>query len=76
MKRWLSLKEACYYSRIGKDRLKALARQGVVKGAPDPDNRRGDWIFDMRSLDSYREGQMPGMSIHDQALAIIKGRRI
>lgn len=57
-RRWLSLKEATHYSRIGKDRLKALARQGIVKGAPDPDNRRGDWIFDLHSLDSYREAQV------------------
>ena len=55
--RWLKLKEAALYSSIGKTRLKELALQGSVKGFPDPDSRRGDWIFDRHSLDDYREGQ-------------------
>lgn len=76
MTRWIGLKEATRYARIGKDRLKDLALRGVVRGCPDPDNKRGDWIFDRNSLDSYRDGQMPSMSPRDEALAILHGRRI
>jgi hypothetical protein len=72
-KRWLSLKEAVHYSKIGRDRLKDLARRGVVRGVPDPDNRRGDWIFDLLSLDSYRESQVSCADAREKALAIIKG---
>jgi hypothetical protein len=45
MKRWLSTKEAIDYSRIGRHRLKLLALQSIIKGCPDPDNKRGDWII-------------------------------
>ena len=56
--RWLRLKSACEYSAIGKDRLIKLAKDGVVVGYQDPDNARGDWIFDRLSLDGYRVAQM------------------
>ncbi len=75
-KRWLSLREACEYSKIGKDRLKRLAIGAVIKGCPDPDNKRGDWIFDRHSLDDYREGQMTEPTIREIALAIEKGVRL
>ena len=75
MKRWLSTKEACEYAHISKARLKALAMQGVIKGCPDPDNGRGDWIFDARSIDQYREGQMTNLSPRQKALDILKGIR-
>jgi hypothetical protein len=74
--RWLSLREATRHAKIGKARLKDLAVRGVVKGCPDPDNKRGDWIFDRLSLDAYREGQMSGETPREKALAILKGSRI
>jgi len=55
--RWMKLKEAAYYSKIGRDRLKKLADEGELKGFQDPDSGRGDWIFDRLSLDEYRENQ-------------------
>ncbi len=55
--RWLRLKEAAWYSRIGKQRLIALANEGYIKGFQDPDSGRGDWIFDRLSLDEYRDNQ-------------------
>jgi hypothetical protein len=71
--RWISLKEACEYSHIGKDRIKRLAIQGVIKGSPDPDNKRGDWIFDRVSIDAYREAQMSKADAKEKALALMKG---
>lgn len=53
-KRWLKLKDAIKYSAIGRDRLKQLARNGVIIGFHDTDNARHDWIFDRLSIDSYR----------------------
>ena len=76
MKRWLSIKEAAEYSKLGRHKLKGLASIGIIKGCPDPDNKRGDWIFDRESLDSYRESQMAQPSARDRALAILKGNRI
>jgi len=76
MTRWLSLKEACTYAHIGRKRLKRIALEGHVKGCPDPDSKRGDWIFDRLSLDAYREGQMPGVTTREKALAIMKGVRL
>lgn len=74
--RWLKLKEATEYAKIGKDRLKRLASEGIIKGAPDLDSKRKDWIFDRLSIDQYREAQMPGVNIEQKALAILEGRRI
>jgi hypothetical protein len=55
--RWLKLKPAARYSAIGTQKLKRLADDGVITGFPDPDSGRGDWIFDRRSIDSYRAEQ-------------------
>lgn len=74
--RWLTLKEACRYSSIGLHRLKKLASDGTIKGTPDPDNGRGDWIFDKESIDAYREGQMTVIGAREKALAILKGVRL
>lgn len=52
--RWLGVKQAVLYARIGKDKLKRLANEGKIKGYADPDSKRGDWIFDRLSLDEYR----------------------
>ncbi len=71
--RWLSLKEAALYSHIGKTRLVELAAADRVKGFQDPDNKRGDWIFDRNSLDAYREAQYTLPEIREKALAIMKG---
>lgn len=68
--RWLKVREAAYYSGIGRDRLKDLAAAGRIKGFQDPDSGRGDWIFDRRSLDQYRENQ--GDIIRQKAIQIIK----
>lgn len=69
--RWIKLKEATKYGAIGKGRLIELARSGVIKGAPDPDSKRRDWIFDRLSIDSYREGQMPEMTDKEVARLIL-----
>lgn len=74
--RWLSLKRAALYSAMGKYRLIDLAREGKIKGFQDPDNKRRDWIFDRLSLDQYRESQVVAPTIHEKALAIMKGERI
>lgn len=76
MPRWIKLKEATRYAAIGKARLIDLAVSGVVRGAQDPDSKRGDWIFDRLSLDEYREAQMSHAGIQEKALAILHGERI
>ncbi len=70
--RWIKLKEATAYGKIGKDRLIELAVSGVIKGAQDPDSKRGDWIFDRLSIDAYREAQMSKMDAHEKGLAIMR----
>jgi len=55
--RWLKLIPAAKYSAIGRNRLKALAAKGIIKGFRDLDSKRRDWIFDKESLDSYRQNQ-------------------
>ena len=55
--RWMKLRFAAKYIGINKDRLIKLAKDGEVIGYPDPDNKRGDWIFDRDSLDRYRLDQ-------------------
>ena len=75
-KRWLTLREARFYSGIGIKRLKLLAQEGKLKGCPDPDNGRGDWIFDRASIDAYREGQMIAPTVREKALAIMRGIRL
>lgn len=55
--RWLRLKEAAWYSRIGKQRLIALANEGHIKGFQDPDSGRREWVFDRLTLDDYRNNQ-------------------
>jgi len=74
--RWLSLKAAAQYSGLGRHRLKALARQRVIKGFQDPDSKRHDWVIDRLSLDHYREGQMTQMTVREKALAILRGDRL
>lgn len=75
-KRWLTIREAGFYSGIGIKRLKTLAQEGKIKGCPDPDDGRGSWIFDRASIDAYREGQMLAPTIREKALAIMRGVRL
>ena len=52
--RWLKLKQASAYASIGQKKLKTLADDGEIIGYPDPDSKRGDWVFDRKSIDHYR----------------------
>lgn len=52
--RWLSTAQATKYARIGKNKVKRLAQEGKIRGYPDEESGRGDWIFDRLSLDKYR----------------------
>jgi hypothetical protein len=72
-KRWLTLKEAAYYSSIGKSRLISMAKEGTVKGFQDTDSGRREWIFDILSIDTYRERQSTIPTYHEKALAILSG---
>jgi len=74
--RWIKLKEAAIYSAIGKHRLIELSRAGAIKGFQDPDSKRGDWIFDRNSLDTYRESQVTSVTAHEKAVAIMRGIRL
>ncbi|MDM7988631.1 MAG: hypothetical protein QUS13_15000 [Smithella sp.] len=67
--RWLKLLQASTYASIGKHKLKALAKKGVIVGYSDPDSKRGDWIFDRESLDKYRLRQAP-QNIEEKILAL------
>lgn len=69
--RWLSLRDAAAYASLGQKRLKALAREGIIVGAPDPDDGRGGWIFDRLSLDGYRESQL-GVDVVAAAVAQVR----
>lgn len=67
--RWLKLMQASVYSAIGRHKLKELAKKGIIVGYPDPDSKRGDWIFDRESLDKYRLRQAP-QNIEEKILAL------
>jgi hypothetical protein len=70
--RWIKLKEATQYASIGKARLINLVVNGIIRGAQDPDSKRGDWIFDRLSIDEYREAQMSQFSAREKALEIMR----
>lgn len=53
--RWMKLKQAAAYSNIGQKRLKDLAKRKLIAGYIDPNSGRGDWIFDKKSIDVYRQ---------------------
>jgi len=55
--RWMKLIPAAKYSAIGRNRLKALAAKGIIRGFRDLDTKRRDWVFDKESLDDYRQNQ-------------------
>jgi hypothetical protein len=71
-RRWIKLNAAAAYSAIGKTRLKQLARDRKIIGYPDPENKRGDWIFDKHSLDEYRIDQSGRRIVRQKSLAILK----
>lgn len=75
--RWLGLKDVSLYVRVGQKRLKDLARDQhcVVRGWPDPDSGRGDWVFDLLSLDACRERQRGYDQIKAASRTSYSGRR-
>ena len=72
--RWLKKKTAAFYSAVGQRKLVELANDPdcPVLGFPDPDNGRGDYIFDRLSLDEYRLYQSGAQYTRDRARAIIE----
>ena len=69
--RWMKLSKATRYSSMCKKRLMALAENGTIIGFSDPDNKRGDWVFDRKSIDDYRLNQ--GYENRKKVLDIVKG---
>ena len=76
--RWLRTSEATRYSGIGKTRLKALAADPstLLKGFPDRNSKRGDWIFDRLSIDRYWEAQQDNVSLAAQSVLQRQRRRL
>jgi hypothetical protein len=75
--RWLKLIPASKYSSLGQHRLKNLAKQSVIIGYPDPESKRGDWIFDKESIDKYRLRQAgTSINIQEKLLALKRKARI
>ena len=75
--RWVKLKPAAMYSALGEHRLKDLAKKGVIVGYPDPESKRGDWVFDRESIDKYRLRQASTIiSVEDKLLALKAKARI
>lgn len=75
--RWLKTLPAIAYSSLGRHQLKKLAKRGSIIGYPDPDNKRGDWIFDRESIDKYRLRQAgTPQSIEEKILALRAKARI
>ncbi len=68
--RWLKLTAAIKYSGYGRVALLNLANEGLIKAYQDPDSKRGDWVFDKRSIDEYRLSHL--VSERHKALSIIK----
>ena len=69
--RWMKLKEASHYSKIGQKRLIKLAQAGHIKGFQDPDTKKGTWIFCRISIDEYRENQ--ASALYRKALDVLQG---
>ena len=77
MPRWLKKKPAAWYSAIGQRRLVELANDPdcPIIGFPDPDNGRGDYVFDRLSLDTYRLNQAGCQYTTDTAIGILNSVR-
>lgn len=52
-RRWLSLKEACSYSGMGKETLLSLISSGDIRGGQDTNDKRLPWRIDRHSIDMY-----------------------
>jgi hypothetical protein len=73
--RWLRLKAAAQYASIGEARLRELVAQGVIHGASDPGNKRGDLVVDRESIDRYWL-DLCGHDAITAAVAKFKGARV
>ena len=47
--KWLTLQEACTYSRRSSNTMKRLILQGKIYGS----KKEGEWIVDRESIDGY-----------------------
>ena len=72
-KRWITLREAAVYSSIGETRLVGLAKNGEIRGFQDASLKTKPWIFDIYSIDTYREAQCTQPIYAEKALAIMRG---
>ncbi|WP_024333071.1 hypothetical protein [Desulfotignum balticum] len=68
--RWMKLTAAVKYSSYSRAQLIELAERRDIVGYPDPDSKRGDWIFDKESIDEYRLSHFFGA--RQKALSILK----
>lgn len=68
--RWMKISVATRYSGYGESKLKALAKEGLIRGYQDPESKRGDWIFDKESIDKYR--LLPCFSQDQEAIDILR----
>ena len=68
MIRWLNTKEAMASYKIGKDRLKRLARNGEIKGFQDKEDH-GKWLYCRYSLDAYRDNQIGQLELKAAAIS-------
>lgn len=66
----MKLSEATQSYKLCKARLIALAKNGTINGFQDPDNKRGDWIFEQESIQNYRQSQ--GYKIREKVLEIVR----
>lgn len=55
--RWMSLKEASYYSGWGKQKLVELVDDGKITGFQDDELKTKPWVIDRDSIDKYRSRQ-------------------
>ena len=49
LSRWLTLKEACAYARVKKDKIVEWERRGLIYGT----KKDGKWFFDRESIDDF-----------------------
>jgi len=68
--RWMKLTAAVKYSSYSRAQLIELAERRDIVGYPDPDSKRGDWIFDKESIDEYRLSHFYGT--REKALSILR----
>jgi len=66
--RWLSMREACLYSKMSKNTLMECINENEIKAV----KRRGKWIVDRQSIDSYYADDEAEVRVKD----LLKGRRL